>query len=204
MDSIKRTIYTTIFAVTFLAPLAGQESLSTEESEEIRIDDSGEIKIFSDLTIPAGEVRTGKLRVIGGNLTVAGTVTGRITVIGGDVELLSTAVVEGAIVALGGTVTQDPEAKVNGEVIEINTGKVSLSREKSRALFGGDDFEAMLQTHNHNHCRQPEAGAFHLPLFPLGEKKCSPPTLTMGSSFLTWHFEESSGIHDMPPNRQSL
>lgn len=149
MYTIKHTITTTIFAVTMLTPLTGQESLSTADPQDIKIDESGEIKIFSDLTIPAGEVRTGKLRVIGGDLTVAGTVTGRITVIGGNVKILSTAVVEGAIIALGGTVTKDPEAKVTGEVVEINSGKISLSREKSRALFGDADFEDEQALDNH-------------------------------------------------------
>ncbi|MCK4579537.1 MAG: polymer-forming cytoskeletal protein, partial [Candidatus Marinimicrobia bacterium] len=116
-------------------PAFGQED-DTTSTQNARVEPSGEIKIFTDLTIPEGEIRSGNLRVIGGDLTVAGTVTGRITVIGGAVEILPTATIEGSIYALGGKINRDPGATVTGQVIEVNRGKVSMSRSQAEDIFG--------------------------------------------------------------------
>ncbi len=118
-------------------PAFGQED-DTTSTQNARVEPSGEIKIFTDLTIPEGEIRSGNLRVIGGDLTVAGTVTGRITVIGGAVEILPTATIEGSIYALGGKINRDPGATVTGQVIEVNRGKVSMSRSQAEDIFGDD------------------------------------------------------------------
>ncbi len=117
-------------------PAEGQAVQSPLATGQDQDDPAGEVKIFDDLVIPEGEVRSGAVRVIGGNLSVAGRVTGRITVLGGDVELLPTAVIEGTIATIGGRIHRSPEAKVTGQVLEINRGKVSLSREESREIFG--------------------------------------------------------------------
>ncbi|MCH7851148.1 MAG: polymer-forming cytoskeletal protein [Candidatus Marinimicrobia bacterium] len=106
------------------------------DTSQVNVDPTGEIKIFSDLLIPEGEVRSGSLRLVGGNLTVAGKVTGRITVLGGEVRLLPTAEVEGSIFALGGRIVRHPDAIVTGQVVEVNRGKVSLSRKQAKEIFG--------------------------------------------------------------------
>ncbi len=54
--------------------------------------------------------------VFGGELRVAGTVTGGLTIFGGSVTLVDTAVIEGDLAAFGGTLTQAPGAIVQGEV----------------------------------------------------------------------------------------
>ncbi len=120
-------------------PVTAQEQAEGDQPEEAKVSPSGEIKIFDDLVIPEGEVRSGAIRVIGGNLTVAGRVTGRITVLGGNVELLPTAQVEGTIVALGGKVIRSDGAQVTGDVLEVNRGKISLSKEEARDIFGYDE-----------------------------------------------------------------
>lgn len=127
-----------LLLVTWL-PIAAQEQAEGDQPDETEVSPSGEIKIFDDLLIPEGEVRSGAIRVIGGNLTVAGQVTGRITVLGGDVELLPTAQVEGTIVALGGRVHRSDGAQVTGQVLEVNRGKFSLTREEAREIFGYDE-----------------------------------------------------------------
>lgn len=119
--------------------VTAQEQAEGDQPEEAKVSLSGEIKIFNDLVIPQGEVRSGNIRVIGGNLTVAGRVTGRITVLGGDVDLQPTAQVEGSIVALGGKINRSDEAQVTGDVLEVNRGKVSVTREESRQIFGYDE-----------------------------------------------------------------
>ncbi len=135
MQKINITLVMAGIFLALTAPLAGQEGQAAEGLQDYRVDESGEIKIFSDLTIPADEIRHGNLRVVGGTLTVAGTVTGRITVLGGNVIIESTAVIEGVLVALGGSITRDPAAKVTGDILEVNLGKVSLTREKADAIF---------------------------------------------------------------------
>lgn len=131
-------------------PAAAQEQAGEEQQVETKVTPSGEIKIFNDLVIPEGEVRSGAIRVIGGDLTVAGRVTGRITVIGGDVELLPTAQVEGTIVALGGKIDRSDEAQVTGEILEVNRGKFSLTREEAREIFGYDESrDKRLDTREH-------------------------------------------------------
>ncbi len=101
-------------------PVTAQEPDDDDQTVQSKVNPSGETKIFNDLYIPEGEVRSGAIRVIGGNLTVAGKVTGRITVLGGDVELLPTAQVEGTIVTIGGKIHRSDEALVTGDVLEVN------------------------------------------------------------------------------------
>lgn len=120
-------------------PVAAQEPADDDQTVQSKVSPSGETKIFNDLLIPEGEVRSGAIRVIGGNLTVAGKVTGRITVLGGDVELLPTAQVEGTIVTIGGKIHRSDEALVTGDVLEVNRGKLSLTREEAEEIFGYDE-----------------------------------------------------------------
>ena len=120
-------------------PITAQQQAEGDQQDETKVSPSGEIKIFDDLLIPEGEVRSGAIRVIGGNLTVAGRVTGRITVLGGDVDLEPTAQVEGTIIALGGSIRRSEGAQVTGDVLEVNRGKVSLTREEAEEIFGYDE-----------------------------------------------------------------
>ncbi|MBC8479053.1 MAG: hypothetical protein H8D46_01210 [FCB group bacterium] len=89
------------------------------------------VKILSDYDIPEGEIVNKNLKIIGGDLTVAGVVNGEITIIGGDVYILPTAVVNGSLTALGGEISQSTEAIVNGEIFEINENKWSFSRDEN-------------------------------------------------------------------------
>ncbi len=62
---------------------------------------TNEIRFYSDVTIDSSEIITNNIRILGGVLTVYGTVESQITVIGGDVHILSSAVINGKIVAIG-------------------------------------------------------------------------------------------------------
>ncbi len=128
-----------MFILLTYLPVAAQEPAEGDQPDKAKVSPSGELKIFDDLVIPEGEVRSGAIRVIGGNLTVAGRVTGRITVLGGDVELQPTARVEGTIVALGGKIHRSEGAQVTGDVLEVNRGKISLSKKEAREIFGYDE-----------------------------------------------------------------
>jgi hypothetical protein len=102
-----------------------------------------ELKLFGDHTIPVGEVSYDRIRIVGGNLTVDGTVMGQISVIGGDVFLHKTAVVEGEIIAIGGNIHRDPGAVITGKVIETNLkeGLVYREYEKEPKVKGQTQIE---------------------------------------------------------------
>jgi hypothetical protein len=59
----------------------------------------------------------GDMVVIGGNVTLNGTVTGSTVSIGGSTSMSETAVVQGDLVTVGGSLSRDPSSKVEGEII---------------------------------------------------------------------------------------
>jgi len=61
---------------------------------------------------------TGDVVMIGGNMDAGGIVDGSITVIGGQIALTGTAVVHGDVGLVGGQLERDPEAQVDGDVVE--------------------------------------------------------------------------------------
>ncbi len=56
-----------------------------------------EIIFYKDHIIPSGEISYDNIRIIGGDLIVDGVVKGKITLIGGDVRLNESAVLDGQI-----------------------------------------------------------------------------------------------------------
>ncbi|MEW5928069.1 MAG: hypothetical protein AB1941_11335 [Gemmatimonadota bacterium] len=127
----------TLFALSALllaaAPAAAQEpgaaaspadtvrrmDLPPEVAEEV-IDffNDGRTLHFSGRTrIPEERAVEGDVAVLGGPLTVAGRIEGRVVVINGDVELLPGAVVDGDLTVVGGTITGLDAARVTGEVL---------------------------------------------------------------------------------------
>ena len=81
---------------------------------------TNEIRFYSDVTIDSSEIITNNIRILGGGLTVYGTVESQITVIGGDVHIFSSAVINGKIVAIGGDVQTDKDAQINGKIVEAS------------------------------------------------------------------------------------
>ena len=76
---------------------------------------TNEIRFYSDVTIDSSEIITSNIRILGGGLTINGTVESQITVIGGDVHIFSSAFINGKIVAIGGDVQTDKDAQINGK-----------------------------------------------------------------------------------------
>jgi len=70
------------------------------------------VRFGEDIEIEEGEVVSGDLVVFGGDAIVAGTVEGNVTVLGGDVELKSTAEIDGELTVLGGRIEREPGAQV--------------------------------------------------------------------------------------------
>ena len=80
--------------------------------------DQSMVKIGENLYVPAGANVTSAV-AIGGSVTVAGNVKEDVVAVGGDVYLLSPAVVSGNVVAVGGKIEKAPGVQVKGEITEI-------------------------------------------------------------------------------------
>ena len=88
------------------------------------------IAVAQDVRIERDEEVTNALVVIGGNATIAGRVRGGVVVIGGDLQLTSSADIRGDVVLVGGQLARDPGAQLIGNVNYVSFG------EWSRRNFG--------------------------------------------------------------------
>ncbi len=84
------------------------EVLDTEKTQRT-------FKVVNDYHLAVGETLT-TLVVIAGNVALQGRVTGNVLIIGGDIELTSTAQVNGTLHVIGGHVTGNIEGVANLEV----------------------------------------------------------------------------------------
>jgi MFS family permease len=82
------------------------------------------VKINSDVVIEEN-TKVRNVIVLGGQVTVNGTVEQHIVVIGGSAVLTRTAVVGGDVVALGGIIAVGNGADVRGTITEINSSNIS-------------------------------------------------------------------------------
>ncbi|MCC6316141.1 MAG: BamA/TamA family outer membrane protein [Gemmatimonadaceae bacterium] len=95
-----------------------QRALPTEVADEvIRVfNASGTRRVDGRLRVEAGEEVARDLAVIGGPLTIAGRVTGRIVAVNATVELVSGGSVNGDILVVGGSVVGRELAEVSGTI----------------------------------------------------------------------------------------
>lgn len=82
------------------------------------------VKINSDVVIEEG-LKVRNVIVIGGQITVNGTVEQNVLAFGGSAVLTRTAVVGGDVVALGGIIAIGNGADVRGTLTEINSSNIS-------------------------------------------------------------------------------
>ncbi len=84
-------------------------------------DRSGSLmRIGSDIHVNKDEVVHGDVSSVSGDISVEGHVEGDVIAMKGDVDLASTARVDGDVVCLGGTLTEQPGAVVGGQ--RVTTG----------------------------------------------------------------------------------
>lgn len=144
-----RNTLTTVFSIVAMFQLSTAQEVDTtvamesldplQEFEETGI----EIKFFGDYYVRAGQISKENVRVLGGDLFVAGTVDGQIIVVGGDACLESTAVVNGRVVAIGGSIFRKEGSIINGEIVQANIREgINLSRnEGPQSKKRSDTFE---------------------------------------------------------------
>ena len=120
-------------------PAISTESTQDEKKENLATD---EFTFRADVTIDSGEVSETNMRIIGGDLTVFGTVNGKITLFGGDATLKNSSVLNGEIITIGGNVYREPKSMVNGKIIENNLseGLIYRETEKEDAIQGTTEF----------------------------------------------------------------
>ena len=82
------------------------------------------VKINSDVVIEEN-TKVNNVVVLGGQITVHGTVEKHVVAIGGSVVLTRTALVGGDVTALGGIIVVGNGADVHGSLMEINSSNIS-------------------------------------------------------------------------------
>jgi hypothetical protein len=76
--------------------------------------DSNLIVLGGNATLEAGTSVNCSVIVVGGNVDIAGQVAEDVVLFGGTTDLRSTAVIDGELVSIGGTVSREPGAEVRG------------------------------------------------------------------------------------------
>ena len=112
----------TIFAINLLFGL----NTSLSDSSDLT---TNETRLYADVVIDSLEIMNKNIRILGGELNVYGTVESQITVIGGDVHIFPTGVINGKIVVIGGKVQTEDGAQINGKIIEASMGQGLIYRE---------------------------------------------------------------------------
>lgn len=112
-----------------------QRALPVEVADEvIRVFNAADTRrIEGRLTIDAGDEVRRDLAVIGGPLTIAGRVTGRIVAVNATVELLSGATVDGEILVVGGSVVGRDLGTVTGS-IRTYSARLAYRRDGDRIM----------------------------------------------------------------------
>jgi hypothetical protein len=85
--------------------------------------DKNIVRIGSDVTIEQNK-KVQSVIAVGGQITVMGEVEKSVTAIGGSVVLTKTAVVKGNVISLGGVIVMALDARVDGELTEINSSNL--------------------------------------------------------------------------------
>ncbi|MBA4397524.1 MAG: hypothetical protein C0394_09105 [Syntrophus sp. (in: bacteria)] len=106
-----------LMGLTALLILLGPVAAAQAETTNI-------VKINSDVVVEEG-TKVRNVIVLGGQITVNGTVEQHIVAIGGSAVLTRTAVVGGDVVVLGGIIAVGNGADVRGTITEINSSNIS-------------------------------------------------------------------------------
>jgi hypothetical protein len=102
----------------------------------------GTIQLRGPARVPAGSTLAGDVVSLGGPLTIAGRIDGRVVVINGDLALQSGAFVAGGVTVVGGVITGGEGASIGGEVavyperlrFRLQQGRLALATPAEPAL----------------------------------------------------------------------
>ncbi len=114
-------------------------------------------RLFGSTDILPGDAYKGDLAILDGSLRLEGEVEGTLIAINADVELVRGARVGGDVIIVGGTLSQDPDARIIGDV-HVNGRHVSVYRDGER-LELGDDPAPTTRRRNYRRWSQPNGRA---------------------------------------------
>ena len=97
----------------------------------------GTLRVTGPYMVEAAREVVGDIAVLGGELTVAGHVSGRVVSINADVRLTTGSRVDGEILAVGGRVTGSDVATVGGQ-IRVYRARLDYTRDGDRLIRGRD------------------------------------------------------------------
>jgi len=125
MKSLQKIPIITIFAVLLLLAFPSHALAQGPSGDQVVLGGhftlrdgeilNGNLAVFGgSASLENGSLINGSIAIMGGSVDIYGEVNGSINVIGGSVFLGSTAHVRGDILTVGGTVTRQPGARVDG------------------------------------------------------------------------------------------
>lgn len=97
-------------------PRAGLSAVVAEEVTR-RLNAPTTTVRVGDFFLPSDNTHTGDLAIVDGDVTLAGRITGDLTVVNGRLVFTAGAVVDGGVLAVGGAVENAEVARVRGEII---------------------------------------------------------------------------------------
>jgi hypothetical protein len=115
---LKRT-----FIVTMLVCMAGIQALAAQDWDQDRRwrrRDGVQIRVGRDYHLPADQIVSWPVVVIGGSATIEGRVEDDLVVIGGPVRIGPAAQIRADVVSVGGEVHVADGAEVNGEIHDVS------------------------------------------------------------------------------------
>jgi hypothetical protein len=110
-------------AAALLLCVAAVNSVAAQDSDDVRRwrrGDGVSVRIAKSYYLPAGQVASWPIVVIGGGATIEGRLEDDLVVIGGAVRIGPSAQVDGNVVAIGGGLDISDSATVRGEVHDVN------------------------------------------------------------------------------------
>lgn len=109
--NLKQTISAALLALLLFFIAAGAMASNNDKSV---------IRIGKDVTIEKGQ-RVRSVLILGGQITIHGTVEDGVLAVGGSVVLTRTAVVKGDVASVGGVIVIAKDAEIGGDLTEINS-----------------------------------------------------------------------------------
>ena len=101
----------TIFAINLLFGL----NTSLSDSSDLT---TNETRLYADVVIDSLEIMNKNIRILGGELNVYGTVESQITVIGGDVHIFPTGVINGRLLSLAARCKRKMVHRLMGKLLK--------------------------------------------------------------------------------------
>lgn len=131
---MKRTIFTLTLLALLLIPAGSALAAPAYDIVIGEGESRGDVELYGDsLEVKPGGTVSGDVTIFGGDADIAGTVEGDLAVFGGNVALSGT--VEGDLVSLGGNLTISESADIDGDCVVLGGNVEDNSSRSSCASF---------------------------------------------------------------------